>query len=409
MSTAVSRMALIRGILGSNTEEPMPRKYQNGKLQIRDDVKRPYYYVRVSVPQIGNEGEREIGRPREILGFVDEISQKEALRRRAALLEAVNCGRLLVQSQAKFKDVVKRFEAVRVPQLGFSTRSKYRTQIKLHILPAFGELKLCDIDRPRVEQWLTAKAEAGLGWWTRIDLKGVLSAIFTAAKDWRLWEGENPTEGVRVGKKKLVREKRLLTADQLRTILAALQERERFIVRLLFGMGLRISEALGLRWSDVDFDAGTVTIRRRWYRGDLSEEGGTKSEAGERTLQLGRALVDEFQQRHPGAHRRSEFVFLGDDGHLPPDDRDLLRECFRPVLKRLNLYYKGFGWHAFRRQNITWRQHAGATPLEAMKQAGQNSVDMTLLYTLQDPERERAQVDSMFERLMEMPEGPKPS
>jgi hypothetical protein len=51
---------------------------------------------------------------------------------------------------------------------------------------------------------------------------------------------------------------------------------------------------------------------------------------------------------------------------MPPDDRDLLRYEFRPVLKRLNLYYQGFGWHAFRRQNVTWRQTVGnATALEA--------------------------------------------
>lgn len=384
----------------------MPRKYQNGKLQKRDDVKRPYYFVRISVPRIQGDGGRKSGRPREILGFVDEISQKEALRRRAALLEAVNAGRLLVQAQAKFSDVATRFVNIRVPQLGFATQKKYKTQIKLHILPAFGELRLCDIDRPIVEQWLATKAESGLGWWTRIDLKGVLSAIFTTAKDWKLWEGDNPTEGIRIGKRKLVREKRLLTADQLRTILAALQERERFIVRLLFGLGLRISEALGLRWSDLDFEAGTATIRRRWYRGDLSEE--TKTPAGERVLQLGAALVDEFKQRYPGAHRRGEFVFIGDDGHMPPDDRDLLRECFRPVVKRLKLWYKGFGWHAFRRQNITYRQTiGGATPMEAQRAAGHANFDMTYDYTLSDPERERKQVDKMFEYLMQMPEATK--
>ena len=52
-------------------------------------------------------------------------------------------------------------------------------------------------------------------------------------------------------------------------------------------------------------------------------------------------------------------------------------------------YYKGFGWHAFRRQNVTFR-------LEAMKQARHSSVDMTLLYTLTDAERERQPIDAMF-------------
>jgi integrase len=394
---------LVRVILDGGSDK-MPRKYQNPKLEIRSDVKRPYYFVRVTVPKITTEG-RRLKREAKILGFVDKISIKDARKLRASLLEVVNAGRVLVQSQIRFKDVARRFQDVRLPQLGFATQKKYNAEIENHILPAFGELRMCDIDRPAVEAWLNAKAIAGLGWWSRVDLKGVLSAIFTAANDWKLWEGENPTMGVRVGRKKLVREKRLLTAEQLRTILAALAERERFIVLLLFGLGLRISEALGLRWSDVDLAAGTIAIRRRWYRGDLGEDGDTKSAAGERKLQLGRALADEFKQRNPGVHRHGEFVFLGDDGRLPPDDRDLLRECFRPVVKRLGLWYKGFGWHAFRRQNVTWRQHAGATPTEAMRAAGHSSMDMTLLYTLSDAERERSQVDAMFERLMEMPEG----
>src|SRR5579871_5857822 len=136
------------------------------------------------------------------------------------------------------------------------------------------------------------------------------------------------------------------------------------------------------------------------YRGDLSQEGGTKTEASNATLRLGPSMLYEFQQRYPGSHRSDEFLFLGDDGLLPPDDRDLLREEFRPVLKKLKLYYNGFGWHAFRRQNITWRQQVGgATPLEAQRAARHASLDMTYLYTLTDTERETAQQQAMFDQL----------
>jgi hypothetical protein len=90
----------------------------------------------------------------------------------------------------------------------------------------------------------------------------------------------------------------------------------------------------------------------------------------------------------------------------PPDDRDLLRYEFRPVLKRLGLYYEGFGWHAFRRQNITWKQQlGGATPLEAQKAGRHSSLDMTYLYTLTDPERETLQQQRMFEALLGKTDG----
>jgi integrase len=344
-------------------------------------------------------------RKKEPLGFVDQITKRQAMQLRAQLLEIVNQGRVLVQSEIRFRDLVKRFEAERIPQLGAATQAKYETQIRRHILPAFGELRMYEVDVVAIKAWLAAKKEAGLGWWSCIDLKGILSALFTAAKEFRMWDGDNPVEGLKLPyRKKLVREKRLLTSDQVCAILAAVQPRERFMVQIMFGLGLRVSEVLGLRWSDVDLDAETVSVEQRWYRGDIGE---TKSEAGERVLQLGSVLAYEFK-RHRPKDPRDSFVFIGDDGHMPPDDRDVLRECFRPVLKRLGLYYKGFGWHAFRRQNITWRQTiGGATPLEAQRAAGQASLDMTYLYTLPDAERERQQINAMFAELMGPAQGGK--
>lgn len=379
----------------------MPRKYQNGKLEIRRDVARPFYFVRVTVPKITEAGRVAKREPRTI-GFCDEISKKEALQRRAELLEIVNAGRVLVQSQIRFSEVVRRFQDIRLPQLGRATQAKYRTQIRLHILPAFGDLRMCDIDRPAVEQWLLAKEQKGLGWWTRIDLKGILSGIFSTAKAWKLWEGDNPAEGVRIGRKREVREKRLLSADDMRRLLAALPPGPvRFMVLVIFGTGLRVSEVLGLKWGDIDLGAGTLAVKRRWYRGDLDEP---KNEPSRRTRQLG-PLSDEFLRAKQMAKGGDRFVFLGEDGLTPPDERDLLRYELRPLLKRLGLYYPGFGWHAFRRQNITWRQQVGATSYEAQKSAGQTRPSTTYEYTLVDVDREKEQVQAMFDRLMQIPEG----
>jgi integrase len=382
----------------------MPRKFQNPKLEVRDDVKRHYYFIRVIVP--GPDGKRQ--RINQALGFLDQITRKEAQKLRSAALDVVNAGKLLVQARLKFKDLVSRFVEARLPQFKTSTQGWQRSLIETHILPAFGDKQLADIDKQVVEAWLTGKEKEGLSWWTRKALRSVLSCIFTAAREWKLWSGDSPTIGVRIGRKRLVREKRLLTVDQLRALLAALSERPKFIVLIMFGLGLRISEVLGLRWSDIDWDAKQITIQRRWYRGDLSEEGETKSEASNAPLSLGPSMLQEFRSRYPGVQHRGEFVFIGDTARLPPDDRDMLREEFRPVLKRLGLYYPGFGWHAFRRQNITWRQQiGGATPLEAQRAARHASLDMTYLYTLNDAERETAQQQAMFDKLMEMPEGPK--
>ena len=403
-------LGMIREILGE--EDFMSRRrYQDPKIETRDDVQRPYYFVRVAIPKMTANG-LTMKRVRHPLGFVDETTKKEAKARRGEVLDTINNGRAIVESQIRFRDIAKKFVDVRVPQLGAATQSKYALQIENHILPAFGNMKMCDIDKPAIEAWLTEKAQPtvvkgkqkeGLGWWSRVDLKGIMSGIFSAAKDWKLWSGDNPCHGVRIGKKSLVREKRILTAEKLRELLAALPDHVRLMVVIAFATGLRISEILGLKWQDINFESATLTVARRWHRGDVDVP---KSEESKRTRQLG-PLVEEFKRKYPGPHSSNKYIFAEYEG-LPPDDRDINREILRPIAKRLGIYFNGFGFHTFRRQNISWRQTVGgSTPLEAQKMAGHAKVDMTMLYTITEAEREKEQVVRMLDRLMEV-DGGKP-
>lgn len=124
--------------------------------------------------------------------------------------------------------------------------------------------------------------------------------------------------------------------------------------------------------------------------------GPVKTAASRRTRQIG-PLVPELRlwQLRCGF---KEFLF-GDPKKYLPDDRDLQQHVFRPTAEALGLYFAGFGMHSFRRMSVTWRQEVGATPLEAMRSAGHTSLDMTQLYSVQDAERERAQVQAMLERI----------
>jgi integrase len=378
----------------------MPRKYQNPKLQVRADVKRPYYFIRAAVTRIDDaSGMRRRVRPELQIGFVDEITAKQARERRAEILEILNQGRFIAQSQIRFKEVIQRYIDGALPLLGVATQAQQLSQIRNHLLPAFGQMQMCEIDKPMIQQFMAAKAET-LGWWSRNSLRSILSGIFKAAKDWKLWDGDNPVLGVRIGKKKFAREKRMLAVADLLRLLEAVEDNLRFLIMLLFSLGLRISEALGLKWTDFDFDQAKVTIGRRWYRGDLSGEGETKTETSNAEIRISPMLMAEIRRRYPGPEAGGKFIFTGPDGVSPDDDRDLLRYRLRPILERLGLYYPGFGWHAFRRQNITWKQQlGGATLIEAQKAGRHASLDMTYLYTLTDHERETLQQERMMQAI----------
>jgi integrase len=73
-----------------------------------------------------------------------------------------------------------------------------------------------------------------------------------------------------------------LDAEQARTLLhAARGDRFEALYLLSLTTGLRIGEALGLRWSDIDLDAGTLRVSRQVQR--MREGGGLVFRASRRT------------------------------------------------------------------------------------------------------------------------------
>jgi integrase len=63
----------------------------------------------------------------------------------------------------------------------------------------------------------------------------------------------------------------------------------------------------------------------------------------------------------------------------------------------------GFGPHSFRRWHVTVLQQVGATAIEAQRSAGHSSLNMTLLYSLEDQERQRQHIAKLWERITTMP------
>jgi integrase len=389
------------------------QRWQDPKIETRKDVGRPFYFIRPFVPVVTPEG--IVRKQKSIpLGFCDELSKRKAESKKQEVMATVNQGRFILQSQIPFKEIMTRFLDIRLPQLGAATRAKYRTHIENHIEPAFGKLRMCDIDRPTVEAWLNHVAEpttitrkdgakvekAGLGWWARQDLRNILSAIFTKAAEWKLWQGENPCVGVDVGRKRERREKKIPTPEQLAAFLDAIVDtaicgaaQSRLMVRTAVIAGVRVSEVLGLQGRDINTENQTIEVRRRWHRGDLDEP---KSENSKRIRQIGGVAAELAAL---GAGKKPDaFLFARDDGS-PPDDRDLQQHVFRPAAEAVGIYHPGFGMHTFRRLNISWRQEVGATPFEAMKAAGHAKPTTTWDYTVTDAQREREHVTKMLGRL----------
>jgi integrase len=356
--------------------------------------RRPYFRIRITKPVVNKECELSRQRVSEFLGFCDETTLSVAKQRKQMILAALNCGPIVVQSQLPFPELVKRYKEVRLPQLTSTTRSQQEYHIRNHIEQAFAKSRLIDIDRYAVEAWLAGKSHLSVA--TRRSLRHILAAMFERARDWRLWDGENPCSRVNCGRGGAVREKRYISPEQIAAWLAAIPDtavlpahRARLMAEVGIVGGLRVSESCGLQPQDIDLQRQTVSVRRRWSRGNVDQP---KTERSRRVVFVG----DLAAELLAGAGK--VWVFEGLDGN-PPDDRNMQFCIWRPAAEACGIYHAGFGLHTMRRLAVTWAQEAGLTPIEAMRRAGHSSLSMTALYTLESTDRQEAATQRIVGRL----------
>ena len=131
-----------------------------------------------------------------------------------------------------------------------------------------------------------------------------------------------------------------LTADQLS---AFLQEAKRTGVFEMYYLelatGLRRGELLGLKWTDVDFGQGTITVRRQISRiNGTVVEAPLKTKNAYRVIPLGEQALAVLQSQQE--RTASEYVFPSPNGG--PISPDSVRNMLRRVLKRAGLPYVRF-------------------------------------------------------------------
>lgn len=321
--------------------------------------------------------------------YLTATTKREALAERARIMATINQSRYVLQSQLTFGDFLDHYEKQYVDRgdnLGSGTRARYKNQIKNHVRPAFGSLPMTRVNTKAIDEWMGEKARAGMAWSGRMSLRNLMCGMFTQARKWGWWQEINPAIDVTVGKQRAARVPVKLSTAQTRALLASLPDDVRMICELALYCTCRISEVLGLQWQDVDFGAGVIHIRRRWYRGDLDE---VKSQRSRRSVPMGEISAD-LVRIYPGPDAAGQFVFevkthVG-RWTVPGvcrDDRDINQHFLRPAAKALGVYQLGFGFHAFRREAVT--EHAReAGPSQAQRMAGHSKADMTQHYVLED-------------------------
>lgn len=191
------------------------------------------------------------------------LTKEEALQKRLSALAFSFDGGI---TEISVRDLFAEWLQVISTRVKPSTLANYRMKAEKHIIPAFGGIMCHEITTKAVYDFINAKINSGLSARYVSDIIILLKSLFKYAK--RTYRISSPLDGI-VVPKPAKREIRLLTAqeqEQLRLYIGMNFSLISLGVVLANGMGLRVGEVCGLKWSDIDLEKRILTVRRTVQR-----------------------------------------------------------------------------------------------------------------------------------------------
>lgn len=176
--------------------------------------------------------------------------------------------------------VIERYKVEEMPPRTCTSRM-YKSWLRLHIEPKWSETSVVQVTAYEVKLWLETLK---LGGKSKSEIKGMIGRLLRCAMLWKLIpNGPNEMELFQVKGRKRKKKARILTVAEFSLLRSKLEEPFRTMACVAQFHGLRVSEVLGLKWGDVNWLEGELTIQR----GIVAQiEDTTKSEASAANLPL---------------------------------------------------------------------------------------------------------------------------
>jgi integrase len=312
-----------------------------------------YYVVR---PSDGKRVENT-----KVVGLVREFNKSAAWEEveRLGLAKLINnptTGKLMFGDVADHYEVNALAKKGLVGQKSPGTVYNLRHIVKDYLKPRWRERIALGIKPLEVEQWLESLyQEEELAWPTIDKIRRTMSQVYDHAQRCELIprsETCNPFHLVRCQCSSEY-EARTVTPLQAFEILSFLELPEMTLTLLIAATGLRISEALGLKWSDVDYDNHRIHVRRKWKYGII---GPLKTKASKADVAM-HPLLAEFMgvwQKETAYGKPEDWVFASRklNGIQPRTGNMVSEDYLRPAAIKAGIIGRDervrFGFHNLR-------------------------------------------------------------
>ena len=211
-------------------------------------------------------------------------------------------GNVAISDNMRFSELCEQyFDLYATNKLKPTTAYAYKGQVKIHLLPEFGNLRLKNFNSNRISNFF-AKLKVKPATCKRIYT--ILESIFTFA----VHQGfilKNPCIGVILPKSKNCEDKKILNSTQVKTLMKMLTDEDvessqfSVIIRTLILTGMRSGECLALQWSDIDFENSVITVRHNLcYDGQKTWLDEPKTQKSRRVIAMSAELAELLKNHY---------------------------------------------------------------------------------------------------------------
>jgi len=335
-----------------------------------------------------------------ITGKTQADALKKAEKYRCKIIDQKEEGKLTRDGKTLFGDHVETWLGVVKGRVkSEKTYFDYQDRLRLYVLGAddegkldktkgLGRVRLDRIDAKMIQEIYNKMLDQGLSARSVRYVHTLLVNCFQLAVKWRMIH-ENPaalcTDDLPATQRE---EMKYFTPEQAAKFMKEAEWSPLYaFFSLLIASGMRPGEALGLKWSDVDFKNNRVTVNRSLIR---FRKGGwelkdTKTGPG-RTIPLPSSTIKDLRehkddqneyimQTKPGQYNSKNFVFAAENGE-PLSDRNINQRHFKPILKRAEL--PDIRLYDLRHTCATLLLSAGENPKIVAERLGHKSITMTM-------------------------------
>jgi integrase len=300
-----------------------------------------------------------------------------------------------------------------------STRGHHEQVVRNLLIPKWEDMEAINIDPRKLKLWF-------LGFDVESSTRGKYKSVMSGVYSWGQCEGLiprgeqfNPCRYVKGREFSQVTgyEALALEIEDTFKVLSELKQPEYELALLVATCGLRISEALGLRWRNVLWDRGLIAIRETFVHFNIQE--GAKTKLSRSRVEAPQLLLNALAAwRQKTTHAEDDaFVFPSEklNGEQPRSASQLVEDYIRPAaiaagvirvengvtFDRDGEVVKRFGFHNLGRHSLaTFLMDEQENPALVQAIMRHAKMDMTLYYSHTRRKAKRAAQEKVLQRLL---------